>query len=128
MLATYKIIICISAIVYFTGFIQASFMPSTFIEPLSADYNNTLMKLTVNYGFHLLILSAIQFLAAVWTFQNKVEGVQLGLLIGLGMLVTLVLDFILVNEGINYPLLGFGAMIALTSFLLLYNESPIFDE
>ena len=128
MLAIYKIIICISALIYFTGFIQASFMPSTYLEPLGANYDDTLLKLTVHYGFHLLILSAIQFLAAVWTFRNKVKGIQLGLVIGIGMLVTLVLDLTLVNQGIDYPLLGLGVMITLTSFLLLYNKSSIFGD
>lgn len=121
MLTTYKIVISLAAFIHFAGFIQAVTMPASFLEPFGVEYNDTLHRITVHFRFLLLIFSILQALAAVWTFLGKIEGIQLGFVSGLAMLLVVLLDLIFVKQGVDYPLLIFGTLIALTSFLALRN-------
>lgn len=123
MLKIYKIVISLLALVHFGGFLQAVIMPVEFLKPFGAVYNQEIHRLTVHFGLLLMIFAFMQTVAAYWTFKGKVEGIQLGLVIGIVMLLATILDLMLMNQGMDYPLLAFGSLTTITAYLALKNYS-----
>jgi len=126
MIKAYKIVISLTALLHFGGFIQAAFMPADFLLQFGAEYNDSLLRITTHFGFLLLIFASIQTLAVVWTFKGKIEGIQLGLVAGLVMLLTFILDLILIKDVVvDYPLLAFGGATAITAYFALRNSKSL---
>lgn len=126
MKTAFKIVISLLALVHFLGFIQAAFMPIDFLESFGVIYNDSLLRITTHFGLLLLIFAIFQTLAAVWTFQGKIEGIQLGLIAGLAMLLSFVLDLLLIqDQQIDYFLFAMGAITVVTAYLALpTNDEP----
>jgi len=105
MLIFYKVMISLAALSHFFGFVMASFMPVKFVEQFGLEYNDSLLRLSVHFGYLLLIFGTFQTIAALWTFKGKVEGIQLGLVAGIAMTLIVLPDLLIVKKGIDYSLI-----------------------
>lgn len=124
MLKIYKIVISLLALVHFGSFLQAVIMPAEFLKSFGAVPTEEIHRLTVHFGLLLMIFAFMQTVAAYWTFKGKVEGIQLGLVIGIVMILATLLDLVIIGQGIDYPLLAFGALTTIAAYMALKNYSP----
>jgi len=107
MISVYKVVISLLTIAHIIGFVTGVFFPAVILDDFGLEPNESLLPLAVHFGYLLLIFSAFLGLAAFWTFKGKIEGIQLGLVAGLGITLAFVLELTMVQE-LDYELMIMG--------------------
>jgi hypothetical protein len=119
MKLTYKIIITLVTILHLVFSVMGIFMPETIAKDFGFEYSDAMQKVCVHMGLFALIFSGFLSVATYWTFKGKREGILLGLVAGGGMLLAAILDFALVTDSGDLPLLIMALITIISAYLAL---------
>ncbi len=124
MFLAYKIVISLLAMAHIVGFVTGVFFPAVILDDFGLEPNESLLPLAVHFGYLLLIFSAFLGVAVFWTFKGKIEGIQLGLVAGLGITLAFVLELTMVQE-LDYELMIMGVTTTVSAYLALKSRSAL---
>ncbi len=113
----FKIVISLGAIIHWIGVVIGLTNPKILAEEFGIHYSQEFHKLILHLALFFLVVAVFYSLSAFWAFKNKIEGFQIGIVIGVVTIVCFVIDLLLIGKEIDYLLLAMGVLTTLTGYL-----------